>query len=129
MTFDMVPMHIGVRVGDERFPQIFVFDRVTGACLPAVFLPTFDPLGYPVDQILAVCVYMYGMVSWCVLEADEGGSEFHAVVGRVFCAAAMFACATVMQYDGRPATTSRVAGTGAVGDNVCSVHAVPCARS
>ena len=49
MTFDMVPMYIGVRVGDERFPQIFVFDRVTGACLPAVFLPTLDPLGYPVD--------------------------------------------------------------------------------
>lgn len=129
MTFDMVPMHVGVGVCDECFPQIFVFDRVTGTGLPTVFLPPLDPLGYPVDQILAVSVQMYGVVSWCVLEPDEGGSEFHAVIGRVVSTAAVFGDASVVQNDGRPAATPRVAGTSAVGDNVYSVHTVPCARS
>lgn len=129
MTFDMVPVHVGMRVCDERFPQIFVFDRVTGACLPAVFLPPFDPFGYPVDEILAVGLDMYGVVSWCVLEPNERGCEFHAVVRRIFCATAVFNRVAVVQNDGRPPTTPRVAGTGAVGDNVYSVHAVPCARS
>ncbi len=129
MTFDMVPVYVCVCVCDERFPQIFVFDRVTGTGLPAVFLPPFDPLRNAVDEILAVCMDMYGVVSWCMLEPNERCSEFHAVIGGVFCAAAVFAHVAGVQNDGCPAAAPWVAGTSAVGDNVCSVHAVPCARS
>lgn len=128
MTFDMMPMHVDVGVGNERFPQVFVFDRIAGTGLPAVFAPSVDPFGNPVDEILTICVDMNGMITRRLLESDECRGEFHPVIRCIDCAAAEFGCTAVVEDNGRPTATSRVAGTGAVGDNVGSIHAVPCTR-
>src|SRR6476469_9099725 len=61
-------------------PQVVVLDRLLGRGLPAVALPALDPLGDPVEQVLAVGVQDHRGRPLQRLQRLDGRRQLHPVV-------------------------------------------------
>ncbi len=125
VPFDMTPCHAGRIELDEGFPEIAIFYGGFVARLPVVALPAMHPFGDAVDDILTIAEYGNCAFRRCVLQASDDGSQLHPVVGGVVARPAVFVMRTGDDDDGRPATTTRVARTRAIRDNINGIHVAP----
>src|SRR6202044_1063004 len=65
---------------DEALPQVNVLDRLLGGGLPPVALPARQPLGDPVEHVLAVGVELHRYRPAERLERRDRGEQLHPVV-------------------------------------------------
>src|SRR6185437_6180699 len=104
--------------GVEALPQLDVLDRLLVGGTPAVLLPAVDPPGGALEHVLAVGVELHHAGPLQRLEARDRAHQLHLVVGRRRIAARQLPLPLTHAEDGGPATRSRVAAAGAVGEQL-----------
>ena len=112
----VVPAHpfqrdaVAVKLDLQAFPEVAVFDRLLGGCLPAVFPPAREPfLFHGVAQILRIRVQRDRARLFQLFEPRDGRHDFHTVVRGVRVAAGELLFMPIAAQDAAPAAPSWIA--------------------
>src|SRR5215475_1575050 len=99
---------------DQPAPQVVVLDRLLGRGLPAVALPVRDPLGDPVEQVLAVGVQDHRGRPLQRLQRLDGRRQLHPVVRGQRLGTVHLLFGALPAHHHAPAARSRVPAARAV---------------
>ena len=111
VPIDLVALARGV----EALPEIDILDGFFLRGLPAVRLPSGDPFGDAVSQILRIRVQVDRAAPFQRFQRRNCRHQFHAIVGRERLPAINLPLAPLVNQNSAPASRARIALAAAVG--------------
>src|SRR4051812_19212955 len=118
VALDPVPAHLmRFQRGIEPLPKFDVLDRLLVGGAPAVPLPTVNPAGDALTDVLAVGGEVDHARFLQRFQRRDRRHRLHAIVGGVGLAALQFLLLVAESQDGAPAAGAGIARAGAVGED------------
>lgn len=99
----------------QGFPQVHILDRFLGGGLPAVSLPTVDPLSDPLAQVLAVGKQFHLAGFGQQAQPFHGGQHLHTVVGGVLKTLSLLLAVVLVDQDNAEPSRTGITEATAIG--------------